>query len=88
MFMAVANYPVSGAGNFRVQEDPKVYMTKEEYWNELSEEDQRQFQFMAQAAMTVFQEIGFQEVMAASFDQYLEEKWPTQLSNTTSTSMV
>ena len=51
-----------------------IRTTREEYWNTLSEEKQREYKIQAQAALSVMAGIGYGIVIAEAFENYLEEK--------------
>lgn len=71
--IAASEFPYSGAA--LVCLPTKEQVTRQVYWEKhLTEEERQMFLKYAYAAYNVFGGYGFQQVMALSFEEYMDEK--------------
>ena len=68
--MAVAKYPYNSNGSII----NGITMTADEFWEQQGEDFKNQKLIEAQAAMSVMASIGYEQVIAVSFQDYVDEK--------------
>jgi hypothetical protein len=70
--MAAATYPYSGNALICLPDGRQI--TREEHWNNLKPEEQKQIQLMAYEAFMVMSEIGLEHITHIALNNYLGEK--------------